>query len=391
MGLAVTASPLTAADVCVEAFEAARQINSEWALSRALRGMARHLPPACVPDALALTRAMRTPSLRGRTLMALALAAPESDRLALLAEADACLRLMTSPADMVAPLSALAGYLGGEAGAEAAGRALRLMSNLRDDYELGWSIAGLAPYLSPDARLEALDLLRGLADDGARASALAELSAHLPETVEDAVLDEAIATARALDDDETRARALAEMLERLPEPDRPAVALEALAAAALTGEAMPWARVLRAAAPHLPSGDVARAVDQALGVLPADARAEALIALLPVASPDQRTPLAGNALDAAAQVGDEWTRATLISRIAGYLTASQLARALDLARALRDPWARADLLGDLAAAMPHSESAPVLAEALAAARSASSPWVRARALTGVAANWETGR
>jgi hypothetical protein len=348
--------------------------------------MARRLPPGCVSDAVQIARAMRTPSLKCRTLMELTLAAPAADKPALLAEAEAAIANIAEPTDRVAPLASLAGYLSGEASALAARRALLQAPSLRDDYERGWMIVSLAGYLPSEARLEALADMRAIDDDGARAGALAELARFLPEPLEDQVVHEALATARAISDDETRSRTLAGMLERLPEQERQGAAIEALTAAAQTSEALPWARTLRGAAPWLPPDEQARAQEHAQTLRNVDAKAEALTALLPVAAENDRAAVAAAALDAATRVRDEWTRATLISRLAGLLPQELLPQALAAARLLSDPWARADLLGDLAVALPQAERPPVLAEALEAARAAPSPWVRARALTGVAAS-----
>src|SRR5690349_3520774 len=92
-------SQLDRASIAREAFAAAQQIESEWSRSRAVRQMSSVLPPDCLSAALALARAMQSPNLRARTLMAVALASPPEDRPALLAEAGEAIDTIASHAD----------------------------------------------------------------------------------------------------------------------------------------------------------------------------------------------------------------------------------------------------------------------------------------------------
>src|SRR5207253_6411193 len=132
---------------------AAQQIESAWSRSRAVRQMPSLLPPDCLPATLELARAMTSPNLRARTLMAAALASPPGDRPALLADASEAIHTIPALADRASPLSVLASRLADPAQATAAAEeALAGASQSADESERGWTIVDLMPHLPFGAR-----------------------------------------------------------------------------------------------------------------------------------------------------------------------------------------------------------------------------------------------
>ncbi len=376
--------PLARAAVGREAFTAAQQITNDWARSRAVRQMVSVLPPDCVPAALDLARALATPNLRARTLMAVSRAAPEADRPALLAEAEQVIYTIDSPAGRAGPLSVLAERLSGAAKHAAAQAALAGAAEEQDVSERGWLIVALMPHLPPAAQGQALDQLRTIAEVSIRAATLAHAALALPEAAQAEVLADGLAQAQAIPDAEARARTLAAVQEALPAAERSPVAVAILAAAALLNDEGQWARAVGWSAAALPPADLAAAYPAALALTALEPRAEALGALARAAMGGERPARLAEALAAAAIVPDDWGVAFAVGRLAAHLPPALHAPALAAARVMGDAWARSDLLADLTDAMDADQKAAVLTEALAAARAAQ-PWPRARALTGVAA------
>jgi len=375
---------LSRASVARQAFAAAQQIENDWSRSRAVRQMAGVLPPDCLPAALQLARALASPNLRARTLMAVALASPAEDRPARLAEAGAVIQTIASAAGRAGPLSVLAERLGGAAGAEAAEEALVCAAEEAVENERGWLIVALMPHLPAAAQLTALAHLRAITEASIRVPTLAHAARHLPPADADALLADALAQARAIDDAEARARSLAAVLPRLPPEAQAAPAGEALAAAAALHDEEQWARTVQWTAAGLSPQARAEAYRSALALRRVGPRAEALGALALLADEADRPGRLAAALYAAAQVRGDWDRAFALEPLAGALTPQLHAAALAAARPLADPWARSEVLAELTVTMPPDLKTTVLLEALAGARAAVLPWARARALTTVA-------
>jgi hypothetical protein len=377
-------APLSRAGIAREAFSAAQEITNDWHRSRAVRQLAALLPPDCAALAVALARAMRSPTLRARTLMAAALAAPEAERPALLAEAAQAIDAITPAAERAGPRSILAQRLSGTAATEAALAAQTEAAGLEEESERGWTLVDLLPLLPEAARLTVLEQLRAIHDPCTRAMTLGYAVEYLPEDQQAEVREEALRVARAIREPEARGRALAELTATLPADERSAVAEAALAAATEHNEALFWARVVQRTAAHLSLEAREAAYANALVLPTAETCAEALGPLAVVTPLSERAPRLAEVLRIAATIADDWGRAFAISRVAGALTPELFDAALDAARAIGDPWARSDLLVDLTAAMPPELVERTLREALEAARACVAAWPRARALTGVA-------
>jgi hypothetical protein len=269
----------------------------------------------------------------------------------LLSEAFHAIRKVTSPGeDRAEPLAALAPHLPSNLLAEALRLALETGRPLLSGEE--WydtrdkALASLAPYLPPRLLSKALHEIRKIRNEATRARALLALAPHLPPKQQSLAIAEAMRFARRIKYEEERVQVLAVLAPYLPLE----LLAETLHTIALEG------RIRR-------EGE----------------RVRALANLAPYLPPE----LLSKALHIAQSMEVKWARVEALSAIAPFLPLEQkhqaLAEALAAAREIEDAYTRAHALTALAAHFPE-----VLPEALAVAKGIGSEWDRAKALTALA-------
>ena len=333
-----------------EALEVARAIGRESDRAEALTGLAPHLPASLLPEALEVAKAIGRESDRAEALTGLAPHLPKS----LLPEALEVARAIGRESDRAEALRGLAPHLPKSLLPEA----LEVARAIGDERYRAGALRGLAPYL-PKVIPEALEVARAIGDERYRAGALRGLAPYLPK-----VIPEALEVARAIGDEIYRAEALTGLAPYLPESLLP----EALEIARAIRDESYRAMALRGLAPYL------------LKVLPEalDNEEYFAMALRGLAS-HLPASLLPKALEVARAIRDESYRAEALTRLAPYLPESLLPEALEIGRTIEDKYRCAKALTGLA---PYLSK--VILEALEVVRAIGYEPDRAKALTGLA-------
>ena len=160
----------------------------------------------------------------------------------------------------------------------------------------------------------ALEVAQAIADEEARATALAALAPHLPSDQQATVYAEALAAARAIANEHWRATALAALAPHLPPP----LLADVLAAARAIENELHRAEALVALAPHLPPTLLPEVLAAARAIRYADYRAKALVALAPHLPPH----LLADALAAARTIRDADDQVAALAALAPHLAAT---------------------------------------------------------------------
>ena len=262
-----------------------RQNQDDGKQAAGLRAISLYLPPALLPEALEVARAIGYESSRAEALTGLAPHLPES----LLPEA------------------------------------LEVARSIGDKYYRVEALTGLAPHL-PEVLPEALEVTRAIGYQSSRAEALIGLAPHLPENL----FPKALEVARSIGDKYYRVEALTGLAPHLPE-----VLPEALEVTRAIEEKY-RARALIGLAPHLPESLFPEALEiaRAIGLFALTGLAPYLPEVLP------------EALEIARGIGDESSRAKALARLSPYLP-EVLPEALEIARVIKDESKRTRVLAEL--------------------------------------------
>jgi len=249
-----------------------RQIMDLKARAEALARLAPHLTPDLLRQALEAARAIGDEGARSNALVGLAPYLMPTERDRALRQALEAARAIWGP---WARSDALAGLLPRLAGLGLPGEALEAVWAIRPEGRTrSRTLAGLAPYLTPDLLRQALKAAQAIGDEWARSDALVGL------------------------------------LPRLAELGRPGEALEAV-----------WAirpettrsRTLAGLAPYLTPDLLGQALKAVQAIRPEGEQAWALAGLLPRLA---ELGCPGEALEAARAIGDEEARSNALARLA---------------------------------------------------------------------------
>ena len=329
-----------------------RQNQDDNKQAEGLRAISPYLPPALLPEALAVARAIGDEYPRAGALIGLVSHLPE-----VLPEALEVARATEDEYYRAEALIGLAPYL-----PEVLPEALEVARGIGDEYSRAEALIGLAPHLSESLLPEALEVARAIGFIEYRAKALTGLAPYLPE-----VLPEALEVARAIGFIEYRARALTGLAPYLPE-----VLPEALEVVRAIRIIEYRAEALTGLAPYLPESLFPEALELARGIEDEYSRAGALTGLAPYLP-----EVLPEALEAARATEDEYDRAEALIGLVSHLP-EVLPEALEVARGIGDEYSRA---GALIGLVPHLPE--VLPEALEAARAIGNEYSRAGALIGL--------
>ena len=255
-----------------------------------------------------------------------------------------------------------------------------------------WDAAfrNLAPYLSQDQLLEALDAARTIGWNKYRqANALKTLAGYLTGEASGEALFDALAAAEEVDEPGHRAMMLVDLASDLPEAVRDDVLNKALDAAQTAEDASGKATVLSELINHAPQMSAATLLEEAFEVarsiehaVPRVSRTAALSAHLP--SPEREEVLR-ESLEAARAIDEGRLQVSALRAVARHLPAEQrsevVREAVEFAQAL-PPESHPSLeLWSLASELSRTG---LPQEALAAARSIREPKYRSEALTAAA-------
>ncbi|MBN1139154.1 MAG: hypothetical protein JXM73_21420 [Anaerolineae bacterium] len=434
----VNLGPHLPAGLKAEAFDRAAEIEKKGMRARALAGLASHLPPDLLQKAFVLLHSIGDHSAQGEARIGLTGYLPaslqqealnaahmiEDDLVRAQALIDSLPRLVPDLRNsaLEQALSAMPsirdefmqGMLLGNlapclSSADTAGEALLVVHAMKNEGARLAAIQSIAPHLVYFSREELLAVAKMITTGSLRAKAMAALLPHLPE--KDDVIRDAQATIQTTTDPLARAEALADLVAYLPEqivadflrqvlPEvhslghaaAQAKALTALAALggreteSIVGDALKaarlidedWARVVALAGllPHLPVDSKATVLKEAietaqtietesagvsarLSLVPyltseelRDAltrtlamesfvsKARSLKELVPSLPTELRDTVMGEVLTAVQSIEDEWLRAETLAELAPYIPIGLLPDAMSVARAITDGWSR---------------------------------------------------
>lgn len=344
-----------------------------------------------VPQALAYVRRMHQPVRRAHVIEILVPHVPEGQRGAVVAEAVATARQFGDEEQCARFLSAVAPW----AGAVHRGDVLAMAKRLRREEHRVRVALALAPTLTEGEAVELAGWAEQVRGYWERLRLAEALAPRLPDGVRDALLSPFLTTARQVVSDEMQLRILEPLAPHLRGSHRdeafglalrmrtpfrrsalvgllaPGLTPVQLAAVVQAAEGMEnsSARVqlLAAVLPYLPEPLRARTLSgcfTALGRIGgADARARAAAALLPHASPAQRTPLIDLLLPLIRGLRNDEVRAGAIRGVAPYIQFEQGTLLLEYAGGIGNLKLRADCLVALASSLPVSARGEVLREA----------------------------
>jgi hypothetical protein len=345
-----------------EALEVARAIRDESHRAEALTGLAPHLPEV-LPEALEVAKAIRYLYERARALTELASHLPK-----VLPEALAIARAIGYEYHRAWALAKLAPYLPEVLPeALAAAKAVELHHRARE-------LTSLAPYLPKSLLPEALEIAREIRNESDRVRALTGLVPHLPQ-----VLPEALDVARAIGDKYNRAIVLMGLVPYVPQ-----VLPEALELGRATWDRgsheeekeCAMALALAGLAPYLPESLLPKALEVARAIRSEHNRLRALTGLAP-----HLPQVLPEALELARVIEDKFSHAMALTGLAPHLP-EVLPEVLELVEAIDDYYLPDVVLAELALRLPES----FLPEALEVARAIEDESERALALTGLAAH-----
>jgi hypothetical protein len=387
-GLAPHLPPELQGEVIGEALSAARSVSSEEERSRALAGLAPHLPPQLqgevIGEALSAARSVSSEEERSRALAVLAPHLPPQLQGEVVGEALSAARSISDEEDRSRALADLAPHLPPELQGEVIGEALSAARSIGDEGSRSDALAGLAPHLPPELQGEALSAARSIGDEWSRSLALAGLAPHLPPELQ----GEALSAARSISDKLSRSLALAGLAPHLPPQLQGEVVGEALSAARSISDKLSRSDALAGLAPHLPPQLQGEALSAARGISSEWSRSRTLAGLAPHLPPQLQGEVIGEALSAARSISDEWSRSSALAGLAPHLPpqlqGEVVGEALSAARSISDEWSRSDALAVLAPHLPPQLQGEVIGEALSAACSISSERERSSALAGLA-------
>ncbi|MEU4477793.1 hypothetical protein AB0F68_06960, partial [Micromonospora sp. NPDC023966] len=219
------------------------------------------------------------------------------------------------------------------------------------------ALVSLAPHTPLDLLPEALADARGFADEDARADVLVALAPHLPVHL----LTEVLANVRSISNEDARADVLAALAPHLPVH----LLTEVLANVRSISNEDARADVLAALASHLPNHLLLEALSDARAIADQDGGAAVVAALaVELSNTATRTQAVADALNASRVMQSDHDRASVLARLAQWLSDDLLEEAVSITSTFADDDARAKVLVALASHLPDRLMADGLAIAL---------------------------
>lgn len=287
--------------------------------ARALVTLAPYLTPDLQREALASVHAL--PSERERALL-LSELAPHLPADILIASL-AIVHTMREQDARVSSLSVLARYLPDDEGSNARSQTmldvLAAASNLTHPFERVRALVGLVDilpaHLRDQAYTNAVEAVRLIENEHARARALSLLGQHLPHALLPRILD----TAYSLRDPHQRISALASIAARLDVTERTTPVTHLLETVDTLQFAYQRARALTSIVPCLTPDLLPRLVEQARAIHEPHDQASVLLAVAAAQPDDTRAPLVADAWALIAQIEDGYDAASALVSIAPLL------------------------------------------------------------------------
>jgi hypothetical protein len=380
-------APHLSDELLMAALTAGRTIRDECDRAHALIGLAKQLPSAeqerVSRDALAMVRAIRDEAERAWQLAHLA---PHLGG-TILAEGLTVIHTIESQRWRAEALTALAPQLSGEL----LSQGLVVARTIKDDWFRARVLVALAPCLSGDLLVNALGMARKITESElGQVQALSALAKQLHGIEKADALRDALKAARAIWSD-GRASALVSLAPHLSGD----LLMDALMMVRdITTDVPGRVDALVALAPHLTGVAQEQALHEALVAAQAigneETRARVLTDLVPHLTGVAQEQALHEALVAAQAIGNEETRARVLTDLVPHLTGvaqeQALREALSAAQAIGDEGTRADMLTYIAPHLTGVAQEQALREALAAARAIGDEGTRADMLTYIAAH-----
>jgi len=381
-------------DLLTEALATARTIRSDETRSEALAKLAPHLSVPLLTEALSAARQINSDEDRVAALAALAVFLPEGERLAVLTEAVNVVRGMWLDTDRYLSLSILTPVLPATLLTES----LTIAQTIGDEHACSEALAAIAAVAltsllpeRPAMLAVALAAAGAIKEEWVLYQTLLTMAPHIPP----ALLTDALALARTIDTVGFRSRTLAALAASLPpEEGLPLLAEVVTMTLSINSEGSRH-EILAALLPYLPDQKRDEVLDELLPAArligtAADkrrywgkdkmlvARCEALTALVPYLPDQKRLEVLDEILSAGRNIRDEHDRVKILSKSAMQLPPQLLLDALGEGWTIRG---ERDRTADLVTKLPDE----LLAEALAVARGIRKKRYRCLALAAVAA------
>lgn len=393
--LAVLAVRIAELGAPEQAVALAGSLHDEYKRAFALEGIASHLTPSSVEQALATALATEGQAGQSRALAAVAprLAAlgkphlavqavlaiePPHDRasavekvapqLAGLGYPDQALAItqaISPPAARAAVLARLVPMLPEAWRQSVLTQALTASRTIGDTWARVQMLVALLPHLSAAFCQQALEIVLVLLEPGMRARALAALAPYLTEPQRGETLNMVFTAAQAIDDE--RMAVLVDLAPHLTEP----LLSRTLEAVLLLPDLHRRVDYLARLGPYLSRPLLSRAVAAGLEIEPAFVRRNALVALAPYIGPLGPLPAVTlpRLLSAVDSLNAGDMRTLVLAELAPYLSHQQRRRAMYQSMAIRDNKLRAQALIHLARYLPEPLRGKAIPQALAAASS----------------------
>ncbi len=351
MGLAPALPEAQSRDILHSVLAELSRARSDTLTARSVHTVAPALAPEHVPAAVALCRAVKTPSERARALTALLPHVPMEWRGSLQSEVLTAVEQIASEDERAEALVALGPHLESATVKEyprVLSHALGIAISMQRRTLRARMLVSLAPHLTPDLQVEAIADVNSLPSERERAALLTQLAPTLPEPM----IVASLAVAYAMREPENRVLALTALARCASSEMRHQTMLDALAAA----------------------NNIANHYE----------RVRVLASLLDLMLPAVREQTVTNALESARLIENESARARSISLLAAYLNDILLERALDIARELTNAEHRLSALVGLVGFLSAQHYENVIREMLACVSSMTVDYKRARAMASIA-------
>jgi len=349
-----------------EALEVAQVIGDEDDFANVLTSLAPHLPLPLLQEALEAAQTLLapawTPQGRRRRVEALAALAPYLPQSLLRETLDAA-RAVRDDGLRSEQLAALAGHLPQPLRGEVLQEVLAAAKELVETDVPGEDVRAkvllaLAPHLSEpllrevldtagamqflqnrpkvlsavavrlvelDCLQDALEMARGIGDNGHRAETLLTLARDLPEALRDEALQGALKAARAIRSEWDRAEILSALVPNLSQPVREEVLQQMMAAERAHVDVENWAKALFPVASYLPEPVREEVLQEGLTKARAIWNEEYRAKVLSTLAPYLSQPLKEEALEESLEIirtielGSGWNRSWLLTPLARHL------------------------------------------------------------------------
>lgn len=250
--------------------------------------------------------------------------------------------------DRARAFAALAPYLSPELLMEA----LQAVKGITDDFDRAVTLTRLAPHLPADLAVAAFGIAQELPPAEARASALAAIAPYLSPTARAQALADALAAALSIERRYERVVALADLAPQLSDDLHWRCLQEALTATRSIPDESERGRALVFLAPHLLEEQLADALADAYTIFDPLERVPALCALVPRLPPAPRMRVAQDVINLAQALKPPHQKASILASVAPVLPDELVDRAVAVALHIDTPYDRMHVLAALLPRLP---------------------------------------